>query len=149
MPWKKLKQVYIALTTGVTLGWLLSTFIFQYYVVIFYSGIADAYANLIADKFVCRSKNIYLTLHDVINNNATTFYLILDSKHVRGYFNGTFYEVTAPDYTFYRNNVTILECTLEYSDSDVFPFCLVVYTRGIMLKNSAKEILEALDNTTS
>lgn len=142
-----LKRFYIAITTGLSLGFIISFFILQAPTTFFYTGVVDAYANMVAKKFVCRSINVYATVHDVIQNNATTFYLILDQKHVRGYFNNKLYDITSPDYEFFPENTTILKCNLIYRDNDIVTKCFVVYTHGLILKKEAKHVLESLNQS--
>ena len=148
MNWEKLKQIcksiYIGFTTGITIAFFIFLIFLQYPTVIFYKGVVDAYANMISDKLICRSINVYAVLHDVITQNATRFYLILDKHHIRGYFDGKFYDLTSPSYKFYPHNTTIIECILTYNEDQVIPNCYPVYSYGFVLKRDVEEVLEAL-----
>lgn len=112
---------------------------------IFYLGVVDAYSNLIAKKYVCRAVNVYKTVLAVVSSNATKFYLILDDNHIRGYFNGTFYDITNPFYKFHPENTTIIECTLQYTDTDIEPQCNIVYADGVKVPGAdIDKLLERL-----
>lgn len=117
------------------------------HILTFYQGVVDAYANLIGGSLLCRSTNIYVMVRDVISNMNSSlsdkFYLILNREHIRGYYNGKFYEYTCYDCVFYKNSTKIIRCTLFKDKNQYIPICNVVYDSGKYLPEA--DVIELIN----
>ena len=103
-----------------------------------YEGIVDALAHISYGIPICRTINIYKAINFCREHNITSFYILLDSKHVRSfvYYNNTLYmfDLADPSYVFNPKDSIIIFCNLDIEKSgnitDILPNCNIIFYKG-------------------